>query len=401
MTLMADLHIPTRDLDFGDEGMPGVHELLRELRAESPAWWVRCFGQPALLLLSYDLVHAAFADEATLPAATMHRATTELAMGRMVLSMMGEQHRVNRAIMSAPFRLRVVPKYLELIRETAEECVDEIAPLGEAELVSLFSKRFPLRLICRLLGLPRGRDEELSRWALALIRYPFEPEEALAAREHFSELLTPIIEDRRRSPTDDLISMVAHAEIEGERLSDEEIRSFVRLLFPAGADTTYLGMGNTLMALFDRPELLEIARTQPERRRAIVEEVLRWDAPVAILPRMSPADRAVDWQGIHLEPSTMLLFAIMAANRDPDVYRDADVLDPERVPERPPLTFGFGTHFCIGNHLALAEITIGLGTLLDRLPNLRLQEGANARVVGTVLRGPDHLPVRFDPTPAR
>jgi cytochrome P450 len=148
------------------------------------------------------------------------------------------------------------------------------------------------------------------------------------------------------------------------------------------------------MALFAQPQLLALARSHPEKRRAIIEEGLRWDSPVAVLPRMSPPDRGVDWQGIPLAPGTTLLFAIAAANRDPVAFPDPERFDPDRAYAVPPLTFGFGTHFCVGNHLAFAEIGIGLDVLLDTFAELELVPDAGAEVVGTILRGPNSLPVR-------
>jgi cytochrome P450 len=288
----------------------------------------------------------------------------------------------------------VVPRYTELIRQAAQELIEPLLDAGEAELVSEFTRKFPLRVISAMLGLPEGhqRDDEMAQWALALIRYPFGPEAALEARAKFTAMVDPLIEDRRREPRQDLISMVVHTEIDGEHLDDEAIRTFVRFLFPAGADTTYMGLGNVLSALLQNPELMDLARREPERRGAIVEEGLRWDSPIANLPRMASSDHDVEWNGFTLPAGVRMIYSIMSANRDPVAFPDPARFDPYRSFDKPPITFGFGTHFCIGNHLALLEMTTALDVLLERMPDLRLRHGATSRVVGTILRGPDALP---------
>ena len=113
---------------------------------------------------------------------------------------------------------------------------------------------------------------------------------------------------------------------------------------------------------------------------------------------MSNVERAVEWNGYELPQTMPMIFGIMSANRDPAAFADPDVFDPDRSFVNPALTFGFGTHFCVGSHLALAEISTGLGALIDRLPDLRLAEGADPQVVGAILRGPADLPVVFTPT---
>ncbi len=393
--------IPVADFDFTDESLGAkvdLHAQLAEWRRESPAWQVQLFGSPAVLMLSYELVAAAFKDDENLPAADGYRSSSGMALGPFISTYEGREHRVRRAILSPPFRRRIIPTYLELIRDAAHELVDEMAPLGRAELVSGFTKRFPLRVISRMLGLPPGHDDaDMATMALDLIRWNFDAEAAMRAKARYVEMVTPLIEERRARPGTDLISAVITTEFEGEHLDDEDTQAFVRHLFPAGADTTLLGLGVTLHALFTQPALMELALTRPETRSAIIEEAMRWDAPVANLPRNTPSDRAIVWNGIPMEPSTWMIYSIMSANRDPSVFANPDRLDPGRRNDTAPLTFGLGTHFCVGNHLAMAEIAVGLDALLDRLPRLALDDDPAAVVTGTILRGPATLPVTFDP----
>ena len=179
-------------------------------------------------------------------------------------------------------------------------------------------------------------------------------------------------------------------------MTDDEIMNFLKLLFPAGADTTYLGLGNTLYGLLTHPDQLELVASDLDgQARSAAEEGLRWEAPVALLPRHNPQD--VVWNDIAIPADTPLIFAIVAANRDPARFEDPDRFDVGRRPSS-TLTFGFGKHFCLGAHLARAELEISLKVLLSRLPGLRLADDPGARIGSTfsqMLRGPNRLPVRF------
>jgi cytochrome P450 len=218
----------------------------------------------------------------------------------------------------------------------------------------------------------------------------------IAARHEFTARLAPLVAAKRREPEGDLLSVLATAEVDGEMLADEEIFSYARLVFAAGTDTTFFGLGNTLYALLTHPEQLERVLADPGTElRWAVEEALRWESPVSMEPRRAPT--ATEWFGTPIDAGARLLFGIAAANRDPAVFADPDRYDVGRRPE-PIMTFGIGMHFCLGAHLARAELVTSLGVLLARLPGLELVDADQTRIAGTVLRGPDQLRVRFRPS---
>jgi cytochrome P450 len=386
------------ELDVSLDDPDDLHEQLRGLAEEKPAAWARAFGEPALVLLSHELVQAAFKDEETFPSAAFYGKVVTDVMGRNLQCMVGEEHRVNRALVSPAFRQRLMPGLIApLLEPVAHELIDRFEPRGEADLVAEFTSRYPFTVICRLLGIPRHSEEEVKRWALGLLDIQRSYEHALQCSREFVEFVTPILAQRRDDPGDDLISTLAVTEVDGERLTDEEIFNFLRLLFPAGADTTYLGLGNTLFALLTHPDQLERVRADPATEcRWAAEEGLRWSAPVAFIPRRSPSDLV--WHGIPVPRDANLQLAIVAANRDPAVFDDPDRFDVGRRPAS-VLTFGFGAHFCLGAHLARAELETTLQVLLSRLPRLRLADDGGVRIEGQfnkILRGPNRLPVRFD-----
>ncbi len=312
-------------------------------------------------------------------------------MGKTIQCMSGGQHRVNRLLVSPAFLPSRVKAYIEsLIEPIAHELIDGFAESGEAELVSAFTRPYPFKVITRLLGLPLDADQKFLDWALQLINYPWDPEAALAASAEFTNYLAPLVAERRGKPGDDLLSLLATEEVEGQRLTDEEIFSFVRLLFPAGSDTSYKALGSIIYAVLTHPEARRLIHETAERRW-VVEEALRWEAPVALLPRMCSKSTVLG--GVELEAGTPMLFGITAANRDPEEHPDPDRFDPTRREKN--LSFGHGAHFCLGSHLARRELEAAVGALFERLPNLRLIEPDAVEVVGAVLRGPRELRVAF------
>lgn len=385
------------EVDVLLDDIADVGATLRDMRAAKPAQWGRAFGSPALLLLSHELVNAAFKDEAALPSAEFYSRTVTEVLGRNIQCMKGEEHRMNRALVSPSFRQRLMPEIIgPLLEPIANELLDRVIEDGHADLVADFTSRYPFIVITRLLGLPSGDEEEIKHLAITMLDIRAANGAALAASRRFVEIVQPVLDRRRADPTEDLISTLAVTEVEGVRLSDEEIFSFLRLLFPAGADTTYLGLGNTLHALFTTPGSLEWVLADPDTRcRVAAEEGIRLNPPVSWIVRIAPEDMM--WNGIALPKDAQVLLGITAANRDPAVVADPDTFDPAREPVN-VMTFGFGAHFCLGAALARAELDTALQVILRRLPNLRLAEPDGVRITGTIhhlLRGPNRLPVVF------
>jgi cytochrome P450 len=398
--------LPPTDLegvDFALDDQPDLHAVLADLRRRRDYAIVPFAGVRAVLLLTQELVAAGFRDEETFPSWAAYSPTTAPVWGRTIQCMTGREHRVNRTIVSTPLRRNHVGRYIEpIIEPVVNELIDRFAHRGEADLVSEFTQRFSLLINNRMLGIPVEDEETVYGWAQGLLHYAVDPKEAKRCAAELTEYVLPIVAARRRNPGDDMISrIVTETTEDGDQLDDEQVLSFVRLLYPVGADTTMLAMGNILTALLSHRNQLELLRSDPDEHIPwAIWEALRWEAPVGMLPRACPD--ATSWHGIDIPAQTPMVFAINAANRDPSVYPDPDTFDIARR-ATPLVAFGQGPHSCIGNWLAFAELSAALRTLLDRLPNLALASDAadSVRIMSqtvTTLRGPNALPVTFDPS---
>lgn len=380
------------DIDFAHHEVPNLHALLASLREQGPVVPVVYHGEPVWLILGHAELSQAFVDEVHFEGAAAYRLHAAPAMGKTIQTMSGEEHRIHRSLLSVPFFPRQVRSQVETLIEPAiDEVLDRVEGQSEVDLVAAVAQPFPFRVISLLLGLPIDDEPQMLEWALKLLDYPWDPEGALRARREFSDHLKPVIQQRRRSPGEDLISILATAEVEGERLDDEAIMAFCRILFPAGSDTTYKNLGCLLHAVLSQPGLRERVLAGPEEREAIVSEGLRWEPPTALLPRRCTRDTELG--GMPFRADTWVLFGIAAANSDPAVFEEPRRFDPDRD-HRKSLVFGRGQHFCLGSHLARRELETAIQRLCERFPDMVLMADRPVDIIGGVLRGPRELWVR-------
>lgn len=317
-----------------------------------------------------------------------------LVMGRTILEMEGREHVRHRNIIAPFFTGRSIREELPgVVGRIAHELIDAFAGEGRAELVHQFTFTFPMRVMTHIIGIPVENYHEFHQWALDLVGIGDDPPRAFAAAQAIVDHLRPILERRRVEPTNDLISRLVHAEVDGQRLTEDEILGFMRLLLPAGAETTYRLVGSTLFALLTHPEAYDAVRADRAALDAVVEETLRWESPVQFCSREATED--TELSGIPIPAGQLMSVAIGSANRDERFFPDPNRFDFRRDATE-HIAFGFGEHFCAGSHLARLEARIALDALLDRLPDLRLDPAGGApRVVGLAFRSPDRLPVRF------
>ena len=318
------------------------------------------------------------------------------ALGKHVMLGMDEPaHRRYRSLVSAAFTQRALARREgELVEQVADALIDRFAGRGRAELVREFCFPYPTQIIAGLLGLPREDFPQFQRWSISLLGIIVNRERAIAASSALRDYFAPILAARRSEPRDDLISRLAQAELEGERLSDEEIYSFLRLLLPAGVETTYRSTGNLLFGLLSNPEQLAAVRADRALIPQAIEEAVRWEAPLLTITRVCTRDTTLGGMAIPAGSTVMPLLG--AANRDEERYPDPDRFDVFRT-QKPSISWGHGVHMCLGMHLARLEMRVALERLLDRLPGLRLDpDGKDPHIRGQVFRSPTSLPVLFE-----
>lgn len=378
-----------------------VHERLREARERHRVMVGNPFTETAgqgldvagVTVLGYDECQTVLTHPDTF-SSSIYEQIMGPVMGRTLLELEGAEHRASRALVSPSFRSALLERWRsELVELVVHELIDRFAPLGRAELAREFTFAFPVQVIARIMGLPRQDYLRFQRLSIELLNVVYDWDCGIAASAALKAYFTEILAQRRRNPQDDLISTLAESEIDGARLTDDEIFAFLLLILPAGVETTYRASGNLLVALLTEPALLDALRADRSMLRGAVEEALRWEPPITTVVRR--AVRGCDLGGVAIPAGTNVSVSVAAANRDPARYPDPERFDPSRK-NIAHLTFGGGPHLCLGMHLARMEAGVAINALLDRLPDLRLDPTApTPHVVGVAFRSPAAIPVEF------
>jgi len=384
-------------VDFDTLQLPGIelHQLMDDLRRQAPVVPVTFLGERVWLITDHAHVSAAFRDNNIFPPHTPYKIGIEPVIGETFQSMSGDRHRIFRKLATPTFRPRSVEHIdSDMLTSVANELIDTFINQAEVDLISEFTERYPFVVIARLLGIPKEEEEQFHRWVMAILRFRSNPEKAIACRDELWNYLDPVIADRRKHPKEDVISQLIHHEVDDIQMTDEQVKSHVGIMFTAGSSTTHDSLGNILYALLLNNDNWQRVKSNPELRPLSIEETLRWEPAVSILPRMSHSDEAIEFGGVTIEPNNFVLFGICAANHDACVFNDPHDYQIGRNVES-MMTFGPGPRMCPGMHLARKELGVTLDLLIERLPNLRLIDLESSKPCGTVFRGPQRLLCNF------
>jgi len=382
---------------FGDESRRNPYSAYAQLRSpvhhDSSGLW---------MLLGYDEVLGALHD----PATWSSRASADggAPLDWLIFSD-PPRHTALRALILRAFTPRAVAALEPRIRQLSRELLDPVIGTGEMDLCAAYSIPLPLLVIAEMIGIPvedRGRFRGWSEVILGLSDTVSgggpEGERAIAAfRKASAEMqtyLADLLEARRATPRDDLLSRLVAAELDGARLSPAEILAFFQLLLVAGSETTTNLISNAMLCCVEHPEQLARVREQPTLLPAAIEEVLRYRTPIQAVFRQTLCE--VEVGGLAIPPGTLVLAVIGAANRDPSKFPEPDRFDIARDPN-PHIAFGHGIHFCLGAALARLEARIALRDLLAGMKRFELAGAWQPRRAFHV-HGPSSLPIRFDPT---
>ena len=344
--------------------------------------------------LSFEAVNTAFRDAHTF-SSTYYDNTIGLFIGPSILAMEGKKHRAHRNLVSAAFKSRALARWEpEVVRPICDALIDEFVDAGNADLVRDFTFEFPTRVIAKLLGLPAEDLPTFRRRAVELINYTVKYERAFEASAALKDYFLAQIEQRRAKPTEDIIGDLVTAEIDGEKLSDEGIYSFLRLLLPAGLETTYRSSGNLLFLLLTHPEQFAAVQADHALIAPAIEEGLRFETPLTTVQRFTTEDTVL--QGVTIPARSAVDLCVGSANRDQYRWPRSEEFDIFRN-QLPHISFAAGEHTCLGLHLARMETRVALECLLNRVGDIELVTDDDPHIYGQPFRSPTALPVRFAP----
>lgn len=400
---------------FGGIGVvDNPHPRLHELRNECPVHHGSISGIFGMVgpdnyiftddhqvsVLNWDLADAGFRNHGQLSNSYYIPYLREV-IGRTILEMDPPEHLCYRQLIQGAFTKNEMQRWEdEFATAIVTSYLDKLAPLGRGDLAEDFAFHYPIAVTAAAIGLGIDRVEEFYEQATLLTNVSVPTEARLAAAEELGNLVQRLIIERRANPQQDLISVLATAKFRnaGDRtdtmLTDEEIIAFVRLLVPAGAQTTYRSLTNLLYALLTHPEQMEAIRQDRSLIPQAIEEGLRWDGPLLSFARVATQDLTIG--GVDVPEGDVVNLCVHAANRDPQRWENPDEFDIFRAPQA-HLSFGMGTHTCLGVHFARMEMRVAVELLLDRLPNLRLDPDAGpVSISGLQSRTAVRLPCVWD-----
>jgi cytochrome P450 len=318
-------------------------------------------------------------------------------LGHSILEMDEPEHHLYRGLVQQAFSRKAMEQWeRELVRDVVNEQIDNFVDRTpkRADLVRELTFPFPVIVIARMLGLPQEDLPTFHRRAVEVISAGFELDRAASASQALFDYFCAIIAERRAHPSDDVISVLAQAELEGTRLNDEEICSFLRLLLPAGAETTYRSSSNLIWGLLSNPDQLDALRADRSLMPQAIEEGLRWEPPLLGIMRTAVKPAVVE--GVEVLPGSVVAVNIGSANHDEKVWQNPEEFDIFRPPKQ-HLAFAWGPHMCLGLHLARMETKVALTQLFDRLPGLRFDpEIEPVPISGAIFRAPAALNITWD-----
>ena len=347
--------------------------------------------------VSFDAVNRVFRDGKVFNS-HIYDSTIGLFIGPTILAMEGKTHWEHRNLVSAAFKTRSLARWEpEIVRPVVNELIDEFITRGQADLLRDFTFEFPTRVISRLLGLPEEDLPWFRKRAVELISYAVNYKRAFEASAALKDYFLDQIDKRRSAPTGDIIGELVTAEIDGERLTDEAIFSFLRLLLPAGLETTYRSSGNLLYLLLTHRDQFEAVNADRSLIGAAIEEGLRYETPLTTVQRFAGEDTELD--GVPIPAGSVIDVCIGSANRDEARWERSEEFDIFRK-RLPHISFAAGEHTCMGLHLARMETRVAVETLLGRLSDIQLVTDDDPHIHGQPFRSPTALPVTFAPSTA-
>ncbi len=382
-----------------------------ELRSEAPVYRAELpDGRGVWLVTRYDDVVAVLKDERFAKDWRSAMTPEQLAqippipevmkpLSENMLDKDPPDHERLRRLVSKAFTPRLIERMRPRVQDIADTLLDAVEDNGGMDLIDDYAFPLPITVIAELLGVPVEDRNRFREWSNAAVSGDTTQEYVekilLPHMQAFIDYLRALFEEKRENPKDDLISALVLAEEAGDKLSEDELLAMVFLLLVAGHETTVNLIGNGTLALLQNPDQLQKLKDDPSLIKPAIEELLRYDGPVETsTERFAREDVAIG--DTVIPKGEMVMVVIAAADHDPERFPEPNTLDIARADNK-HLAFGKGIHHCLGAPLARMEGQIALGTLLRRMPDLRLKRSPESLTwrPGMVLRGLKGLPVEF------
>jgi cytochrome P450 len=399
---MSGEHGDPRPYPFGANARLDLHPLYRQVREHEPLSWVRLpYGEAAWLVTRYDDVKTVLGDSRfSRTEASRHdqpRLTPEV-IPFGLLDMDPPEHTRMRRLIAKAFTTGSVENLRPRAEQIAAELIKAMIAAGSpADFVKTFARRLPMIVSCELLGVPNDDQGEFADWVNVATSLEASRDQRAEALARQATYIAELVAQRRQRPTDDLLGRLVLARDDDDRLSEAELNFLSMQLLAAGFETTTNQLADFVYLLLTSPGEYALLCARPELIPGAVEELLRFIPLVASAAIVRYATEDVELSGGTVRAGEAVLTFAPAANRDPAVYADPDVLDLTR-PAAAHLSFGHGVHLCVGARLARMELQVGLYALTRDLPGLRLAADPDAVAwkPSVLVRGPSALPVTWD-----
>ncbi len=390
------------------------HPLWKRMRAEDPVHWATGNLRKGFWSITkYEDALTVLRDPVTFSseALGMSMMTRELedfdrgemGCGAMIIAMDPPRHNPTRRALSKNFLRSHVGQWDAHCRRVVKDLIDRVAPLGQCDFVTDVAQQLPMLMILEMMEIPPEDRATLLRWAAMTVGNDdpeFQVGSSLESRRQGNfaiyDYSRRLALERRGSAANDLLTVMGNAVVMGAQLSERELGFTGDMFVLAGIETTRTALGDGMLEVLRNPAERRKLQERPELLSGAIEEILRWTSPVGHILRVATVDTEI--RGRKISSGDKVLVWTPSANRDEEVFADADRFDITRTPNE-HIAFGYGEHFCLGAHLARLELRVMVEELLRRLPDLELA-GPVQRLHSIQLFGPKHMPVKFSPVPA-
>ena len=387
------------------------HPLWKRMRAEDPVHWAtgnlrKGFWsitkyEDALTVLRDPLTFSSEALGMSMPTRDLEDFDrSEMGCGAMIIAMDPPRHNPARRALSKNFLRSHVGQWEERCHRVVKELIDRVAPLGRCDFVTDVAQQLPMLMILEMMEIPPEDRATLLRWAAMTVGNDdpeFQVGSSLESRRQGNfaiyDYSRRMALERRGGAGSDLLTVMGNAVVMGEQLSERDLGFTGDMFVLAGIETTRTALADGMLELLRNRPARRKLQERPELLPGAIEEILRWTSPVGHILRVATADAQV--RGRAIRAGDKVVVWTPSANRDEEVFADADRFDLERTPNE-HIAFGYGEHFCLGAHLARLELRVMVEELLRRLPDIEL-DGAVQRLHSIQLFGPKHIPVKFTP----